>query len=884
MNLPGFNYIKKDYLRSKVAKRIFLLFVICSLLPLLAFAYFSFNQVSGHLRLQAEHFLDKETKSSGMAIIQRFLFLENSLKMISMQINDNAGYKLNTLFLKTQAGLSKQFSGIALVDEAMQSVASAGLIQNLPSLQREEVAHIQAGNTLVLGRSRDDAPADIFMVIPLSGSESGRPLLFALVLNEYIWDLKIIQNSPFQTVILDNNKNLLFSSLSDSFQLPGLINVIHSDISTRNFELHLGSEKHVASRWNIFMPGKFLIKWTIMQIQKEEDILAPLTYFNKIFPLFIGLSILIVLLLTHSQIRRNLTPIDMLKEAIRKLRDRDFDTKINITSKDEFQELGSAFNDMTESIKNHIETSTTINKIGIALSAEKNTNQLIKIILNGAMKIVNADAGILYTVHESGKVTISLLHIKSRNLEVDSDSDGKDKYNTLVHSKVVRLTESSIFNNVSINVPDIYNTKGFNFSNNIYFDEMTGYKSQSSLSVPMKNHENEIIGVLQLINAQSKESLEIIPFSDEDEKVAANLASVAAVAMSKNKLLTDFKLLFDSLVKLIATAIDEKSAYAGGHCKRVPELTMLIAGAACKSDDGIFKNYSLTEDELYELNVASLLHDCGKVSVPSHIEDKSSKLEAFFDRIHLLDARFEILKRDAQISFLTNKLSLLKNNGDALQHEIDSHLYTFFEAIEDDKKFLRACNTGRDPMDESDQERLQEISVKYKWTDPDGNEKHFLSNSELKSLSITEGTITNDERAIINSHVITTSLMLESVHYPKSLRNVPKFARVHHERMDGKGYPHGLSGSQIPIEGRMIAIADIFEALTAHDRPYKRKYTLMEALRILGSLKETGHIDPDLFALFVREKVYLKYAEQHLDPDQFDDIDVTKIPGYACST
>ncbi|KPK01374.1 MAG: hypothetical protein AMK71_05835 [Nitrospira bacterium SG8_35_4] len=501
---------------------------------------------------------------------------------------------------------------------------------------------------------------------------------------------------------------------------------------------------------------------------------------------------------------------------------------------------------MTESIKNYISTSMTINRIGVALSAEKNAGMLIKIILKGVMKIANADAGIIYTVHESGKVTVALMHIQSRDLEVDSHSNGDDPYNALVHSKVIKLTGSSIFNNVSINVPDIYHSKGFNFSINMCFDEMIGYTSKSSLSVPMKNHENEIIGILQLINAQDRMTREIIPFSDDDEKVAQNLASVAAVAISKNKLLEDFKLLFDSLVNLIATAIDEKSPYTGGHCRRVPDLTMMIAGAACKSDH-------------------------------------ASKLETIFDRIHLLDERFEILKRDAQISFLKNKLSLLKNNGDALQHEMDCHLHTFIEEIEDDRKFLHACNSGRNLMGESDQERLRKISVKYRWTDPDGNEKHFLSESELHYLSIPRGTITDEERSIIKSHVNTTSMMLDSLHYPKSLRNVPKFARVHHERMDGKGYPHGLSGNQIPIEGRMIAIADIFEALTAHDRPYKRKFSLTEALSILGSMKEDGHIDPDLFDLFVREKLYLKYAEQHLHPEQIDDVDLSKIPGFACT-
>jgi len=881
MNLPGFNYLKKGFLRSKVAKRIFFLFIICALLPLLAFACLSFQQVSEQLYLQAEQRLNQESKSAGFEIIQRMSLLESTLDILVMQLKKESGYSLESFFRNARSEGNNQFSGIALVNDSSRVVTSAGDIQSFPDVSSEQHDHIRAGKTLLIARTHDRAPADIYMVRQADSSQ--RRLIFALVSNEYLWGDILSTFPSMHTIILDRDFNNIFMSDSDLINLRTLKNVLSSNMSKRNFRLSSGSRKLLASYWNIFLPTRFFIKWTIVQSQEEAEILSPLEHFNKIFPLVIALSMLIVLLLSYGQIRRHLTPIEMLQKAIRRIGDRDFDTRLNITSKDEFQELGSAFNSMTESIKNYISTSMTINRIGVALSAEKNAGMLIKIILKGVMKIANADAGIIYTVHESGKVTVALMHIQSRDLEVDSHSNGDDPYNALVHSKVIKLTGSSIFNNVSINVPDIYHSKGFNFSINMCFDEMIGYTSKSSLSVPMKNHENEIIGILQLINAQDRMTREIIPFSDDDEKVAQNLASVAAVAISKNKLLEDFKLLFDSLVNLIATAIDEKSPYTGGHCRRVPDLTMMIAGAACKSDHGIFKNYSLTEDEMYELKVASLLHDCGKVCVPFYIDNKSSKLETIFDRIHLLDERFEILKRDAQISFLKNKLSLLKNNGDALQHEMDGHLHTFIEEIEDDRKFLHACNSGRNLMGESDQERLRKISVKYRWTDPDGNEKHFLSESELHYLSIPRGTITDEERSIIKSHVNTTSMMLDSLHYPKSLRNVPKFARVHHERMDGKGYPHGLSGNQIPIEGRMIAIADIFEALTAHDRPYKRKFSLTEALSILGSMKEDGHIDPDLFDLFVREKLYLKYAEQHLHPEQIDDVDLSKIPGFACT-
>jgi len=878
MKFPGLKNIEKGFLRSKVARRIFVLFVVCALLPLLAFASFSFKQVSDQLYRQAEDRLNQESKSTGINIIQRLTLLENTLNILSMHLTKENSHSPDSVFRTAHSESNNQFRGIALVNEGGHVLSSAGQLQHVPDLSPDQRNHIRSGKTLLFTRQRKESPADIYMV-----KQTGSLLLFSLVSNEFLWENNLTTSSSMTSLILDADQNAIFISEPDHINVQGIRDVLYRDRNRRNFKWSSGSNKHLASYWNIFLPTRFLIKWTVVLSQKESEILSPLKHFNKIFPLIILLSMLIVLLLSFGQIRRYLIPVELLQKAIRKIKENNFDTRLTIASNDEFQELGTAFNDMTESIRNHMATSATINRIGIALSAEKNTGQLMKIILNGAMKIVNADAGILYTVHESGKVTVPRLHIKSLDLEVDSHSNGRDKYNAIVHSKVVKLTESSIFNNVSLNVPDIYNAKGFNFLNNIYFDEMTGYISKSSLSIPMKNHENEIIGVLQLINAQDKVTREIIPFSDKDEKVAQNLASLAAMAMSKNKLLEDFKLLFDSLVKLIATAIDEKSSYAGGHCKRVPELTMMIARAASKSDYGIFKDYSLTEDEMYELKVAALLHDCGKVSVPSHIENKASKLETIFNRIHLLDERFEILKRDAEISFLKNKLSQLKNNGDALEHEIDRHLYTFIEEIKDDRTFLHACNSGREPMNESELDRLRGISLRYTWTDLDGSERNFLSKSELNYLSIPRGTITDEERIMINSHVNTTSMMLDSLHYPKSLRNVPKFARVHHERMDGKGYPHGLSGNKIPMEGRMIAISDIFEALTAHDRPYKRKFTLSESLMILGSMKEDGHIDPDLFDLFVREKLYLKYAEQHLHPDQIDDIDVSKIPGYICT-
>jgi response regulator RpfG family c-di-GMP phosphodiesterase len=312
----------------------------------------------------------------------------------------------------------------------------------------------------------------------------------------------------------------------------------------------------------------------------------------------------------------------------------------------------------------------------------------------------------------------------------------------------------------------------------------------------------------------------------------------------------------------------------------VPDLSMMLAEAVRNKKDGVFKDFTFSDEELYELKVAAMLHDCGKVSTPIHVVDKATRLETIFDRIHLIDSRFEIMKRDAQISFLRKKLSAMRMLGEMDFLKLEGELKEVLKQIDGDRDFVRTCNIGEEFMDESHKERLKEIANKYKWT-RDGEEEPIFSYDEFYNLTSADGTITPKDREVINQHVETTIKLLESLPYPKSLRNVPKFAEAHHERMDGKGYPKGLKGNQIPLQGRIIAIADIFEALTAKERPYKKGKTLMESLNILGAMKENGHVDPDLFDVFISEKVYLQYAEKYLNPEQRDEVVLSRIPGYS---
>jgi len=382
----------------------------------------------------------------------------------------------------------------------------------------------------------------------------------------------------------------------------------------------------------------------------------------------------------------------------------------------------------------------------------------------------------------------------------------------------------------------------------------------------MRNHENETIGVLQLINAQDPRNGEIVAFSASDQRLAESLASQAAIALTNRMLINQLEQLFESFINLINSAIDEKSPYTGGHCQRVPVLTMLLAEAVNETREGPLSEFSMSEKDRYELKIAGLLHDCGKVTTPVHVVDKATKLEAIYDRIHLIDTRFEVLKRDLELESLKKKIG-------------EKQLRDRLRELEDDRRFLHACNIGGERMRDEDIDRVRRIG-QYRWRDISGHEANFLSDDEVKNLTIRAGTLTPEERQIINHHIVATIKMLEALPWPKHLTKVAEYAGGHHERMDGKGYPRGLTREQMSVQARCMGIADIFEALTAKDRPYKKGKTLSESLEILGRMKLNNHVDPDLFDIFVRCKVYRRYAEMFLDPEQIDAVDESRIPGY----
>lgn len=524
-----------------------------------------------------------------------------------------------------------------------------------------------------------------------------------------------------------------------------------------------------------------------------------------------------------------------------------------------------------------------LNVIGAALSKERDLNRLLETILVAAKGITNADGGTLYLMEDRSLLRFEIVRTDSLNIAMGGTTGiAIPFYPIRLYDESGRPNNSMVvayaaLTGETVNIADAYAAAGFDFSGTRSFDAKTGYRSKSFLTVPMRNHENEIIGVLQLLNAKDRVSGAISSFSDADQRLAESLASQAAIALTNRQLITQLERLFESFIKLINEAIDEKSPYTGGHCQRVPSLTMMLAEAASAAERGPLRDFRMTDKDRYELQIAGLLHDCGKVTTPVHVVDKATKLQTIYDRIDLIDTRFELARRDAEIRELREQLA---RAGTVPGTAPPPRVAARWVEIEQDREFLRRCNIGSESMDDADQARVLEIARKYAWRDAEGREVPFLTDDEIRNLTIKRGTLTAEEREVINHHIVVTIRMLEALPWPKHLKNVPEYAGGHHERMDGRGYPRGLTRDQMSVQARVMAIADIFEALTAVDRPYKKGKMLSEALHILGNFKLNGHIDPDLFDIFVREKVYLRYAEQFMEPAQIDAVDESKIPGF----
>jgi len=511
----------------------------------------------------------------------------------------------------------------------------------------------------------------------------------------------------------------------------------------------------------------------------------------------------------------------------------------------------------TKDLKNLI---TKLVDIGRALSGERNLDKLLEMIVDEAREFTNADAGTLY-IKEGEYLKFKILQNVSMKIRMGGVSGNEITFPP-VELKESNVSAYTAINDVIVNIPDVYDSQLFDFTGPKKFDSATKYRTKSMLVVPMKNHEDDVIGVLQLINAQDKRTGDVIPFSADYENLIHSLASQAAVAFTNAKLIRDMEELFSSFVKVMATAIDEKSPVTGGHIQRVADLTLMMAKTINEQKEGPFANVYFGENQMHELRMAAWMHDIGKVTTPVNIVEKGNKLETIFDRIYYVELRFNYLIQQTEKSYLQKRLELMERNAEKGEIEkLEEETRRRVCELKEMKEFVLQCNKPGEFLEDNKLERLRMIS-KLTYRDADGNEQNYLTENELKNLSIRRGSITEEERKVMQNHAVVTMKMLEQIPFTKKLKNVPFFAGAHHEYINGKGYPLGLKGNEIPFEGRLMAVTDITEALTAADRPYKKAMPLEKVYQILISMVNNGELDKDIVELMIKEKVYEHYLEE----------------------
>ncbi len=570
----------------------------------------------------------------------------------------------------------------------------------------------------------------------------------------------------------------------------------------------------------------------------------------------------------------------------------------------EVDDLGQAMAMMKTTISKFL---TLIN----SLASEQDFDVLLQYITVETMKVSNADAACTYLVDEvSNALQPAILH------------DGSTDFEELSALPELPLAEEGIVQQALLSGE----IKIFNLQQDVsraltLIAEQLDISPATVIILPLQNRQKEGIGVLCLLyNAEQG-----ISSGEDNEQLAFinALSGFAAVTLEGRKMLKMQKELLESFIKLLAGAIDSKSPYTGGHCQRVPVLTKLLAVKACESSTEAFADFSLDAEEWEALHIASWLHDCGKVTTPEYVVDKATKLETLYNRLHEIRMRFEVLKRDAHIHYWEQRA----HGGNAA--DLDTQLAQQWQTLDEEFAFVAECNLGSEYMAQEKCERLEKIGARtwqrtfddrlgLSWEELQRKERsprprlpvvenlladkddhlvirgekfqinkendygfildvpeYLYNRGELYNLGIARGTLTVEERYQINDHIVQTIVMLKKLPYPKHLAAVPDIAGGHHEKIDGTGYPRRLTGDQLSLPAKMMVIADIFEALTASDRPYKKAKKLSEAVRIMSFMAKDNHIDRDLFHLFLTSEVYLEYACEYLLPEQVDEVDIS---------
>jgi len=731
--------------------------------------------------------------------------------------------------------------------------------------------------------------------------------------------ISLIYNSDDQVLAHSNGAGYtLFPDINEN-QIPGLgdlkgpmVKNIHrlAEQEEQVIPFMRGNEQWFGTVRNISLHDRLKIKLLIAAPERELlEVAFETRRTSLIITIVVILLVLPVAWITANKIARPMRTLANEAEAIAGFDfDKDFNTDSSVL---EVDQLSKSMDLMRVTISNFLSLITSI-------SGESNIDRLLDRVTDETMRASNADAALVYLLSDD-ESELNPMAPRLADGSVLNDqvlpacSLEDDPYDN-------RLLGKFLGKKVGIEVFEKSQDADMRFLP--LFDALKSDRI-TIIVLPLTNRSNEGTGLLCLLYSEHNQGLEEA-LKPEHMGFAQALSGFTAVSMESRQLLKMQKALLQSFIELIANAIDSKSPYTGGHCQRVPELTKMLAAAACESRDPGFEKFSLSDEEWEELHIAAWLHDCGKVTTPEYVVDKSTKLETIYDRIHEIRMRFEVLKRDAEIDYWQQ----LANGGNATR--LKAELEQIQGQLDDDFAFVARCNEGGEYMAAEDITRLNAIANKtwrrtlsdrigIAWEERqrkqrtteaelpaqealladkeehifyrDSNDaideenpwnfkldtpQHKYNKGELYNLSVARGTLAEEERFKINDHMVQTIIMLNQLPFPKHLRNVPAIAGGHHETMIGTGYPKKLRKEDMSLTARMMAIADIFEALTAADRPYKKAKSLSESIRIMSFMKKDQHIDPDLFELFLRSGVYLDYAKKFLPASQIDEVVISE--------
>ncbi len=544
--------------------------------------------------------------------------------------------------------------------------------------------------------------------------------------------------------------------------------------------------------------------------------------------------------------------------------------KFDVNDYKEFNKALQQLNEIIGKQRKHIKQ---LIHIGESLSAKNSLINIFILILDEAMDYANADGGTIYVISNDKRfLDFKLTYNKSLDLKMGNadapvtwpsislfNKDDSPNMNYMV-SYVYHTKESKTFE-------DVYKQKHFDNTGTQEFDTRNKYRSESMAAIPLINHEDEVMGVIQLINAMDKDG-KVIPFGKDHIVMLNSLASQAAISLSNSRLIENLEELLLQFIKSIGSAIDRKSKYTAGHIKRVATLTEQLGKRINEAEEGYFTDIFFSNDQLKELSMSGWMHDVGKIVTPECIMDKSTKLEKIVDRIEIIKIRCDLLKQ-----VIEKDINKMRSEG-ILTEEKKHELINISKQIDYDISLIEKMNFGVEKFSDENKKEIERIySFSYV---SDGNEYKILSDDEVMNLKISRGTLTEDEFAVMKDHAQVTWEMLSPLQFPKKYENVPLFAASHHERLNGGGYPNNLPETKIPLQARIIAVADVFEALLS-ERPYKRGKKLSEALKIIAYMAKDHELDKNVVDLLMDSGLYLSFARNIIKPDLLDDVDIKEI-------